>query len=199
MAYESPPNEVGMTETLLPGSGGDFKPAERPEKLKALVQGLEGKQLAVLHYLDAEGPTGSRGLGLELTTGERWIVWAARNNDSKYTAVLVWRMLQKPLIWTPARRRHFASGRDGDATLGPPDDLQRYTEGQVISGLGFGDKPNQRGGEEQKLMFKDGSELILDAVPIRKTIYHREPGSLESLAADIAWELSYPDRGPLAV
>lgn len=172
--------------TLLPGQGGGFKPAEKPEKLKNLVQALEGQQIAVLHYLDTAGPTGSRGFGVELTSGERWMVWSARSSDSKYTAVLVWRALRKPLIWTPARRKHFASGRDGDVALGQPDDLQRYVEGQIIAGLRFGDTPNSRGGEEQKLIFKDGSELILDAVPIGKT---------ESLASDVMWALTYPPNG----
>jgi len=181
--------------TLLPGSGGDFRPAERPEKLKVLVQALEGKQLAVLHYLPT-GPTGSRGFGFELTDGERWMVFGARSKDSKkYRAVLMWRMIQKPKIWTPSRRRHFASGRSADETLGPPDALQRCLEGQIIKGLRFAENATRRGGEEQILEWADGSELILAALPIYKTIYHPEPGSLENLEADLEWEFTYPSRG----
>jgi len=187
----------GVDGPLLPGQGGGFGSAEQVVPHKQLVQALEGKQVAVLHYLGT-GPTGSRGFGLELTDGERWIVFGARSNDSrKYRAVLMWRMLVKPKIWTPARRRHFASGRDADPLLDPPDELQRYTEGQVISGLMFAENPTSKGGEEQRLIFKDGSELVLAAVPINKTIYHREPGSLEHLIADLEWELTFPDRGPV--
>lgn len=185
--------------TLLPGSGGGFKPAEQPEKLRVLVQALEGKQLAVLQYLST-GPTGSPGLGFEFTDGERWMVWGARSADShKYRAVLVWRMLVKPQIWTPAKRRHFASGRDADPVLGPPDDLQRQIEGQVLRGLRFAENPTHRGGEEHELEWADGSLLILEALPIRKVVYHPEPGSMDIMTADIAWSLTYPRRGPSAV
>ena len=185
--------------TLLTGSGGGFRPAETPEKLRVLVQALEGKQLAVLHYLPT-GPTGSRGFGFEFTDGERWITWAARSIDSKkYNAVLAWRMLEKPKIWTPARRKHFASGRDGDTTLDPPDELQLALEGQVLRGLRFSETPTSRGGEEHELEWADGSLLILSAVPIVKTIYHAEPGSLERMTADIAYALTEPRRKPLAL
>ncbi len=188
-----------MTETLLPGSGGEFKPAETPEKLKALVEGLEGKQLAVLHYLP-EGPTGSRGFGFEFTDGERWIVFGGRSADSaKFKAVLVWRKLVAPKIWTPARRKHFASGRDADPLLDPPDELQQRTEGQVIRGLRFAENPTKYSGEEQELELSDGSLLILMARPIQKVIYHKDRGSVEVLTADIEYELTYPPTKPLVV
>jgi len=186
--------------TLLPGSGGDFKPAERPEKLKALIQGLEGKQLAVLHYLDTEGPTGSRGFGFEFTDGERWMVFAGRSEDSKkYKAVLVWRKLMAPKIWTPGRRRHFASGRDGDTTIGPPDELQQRLEGLIVRGLRFAENPTTYGGEEQEIEWSDGSLLILAARAIRKVTYHREPGSIEILSADIEYGLTFPPTKPLVL
>ena len=184
--------------TLLPGEGGAFRPAETPEKLKVLVQALEGKQLAVLHYLPT-GPTGSCGFGFELTSGERWMVWAARSGDSKFTAVLSWRMLVKPQIWTPARRRHFASGRDADPLHDQPDELQQRVEGQIIRGLRFAENPTSRGGEEQTLELGDGSCLVLMAVPMNRMIYHKEPGSVDHLMADIAWELTYPPRSPLVM
>lgn len=185
--------------TLLPGSGGGFRPAERPEKLKVLVQALEGKQLAVLHYLPT-GPTGSRGLGFEFTDGERWICWAARSTDSKkYKAVLAWRKLEKPKIWTPARRKHFASGRDADTLLEKPDELQRWVEGLIIRGLRFAENPTSRGGEEQTLELSDGSCLVLMAMPMNLVLYHKEPGSVEHMLADIAWELTYPPKSPLVM
>ena len=185
--------------TLLPGSGGEFRPAERPEKLKVLVQALEGKQLAVLHYLPT-GPTGSPGLGFEFTDGERWMVWAARSNDSqKYKAVLAWRMLQKPQIWTPARRKHFASGRDADPLLDKPDELQQWVEGQILRGLRFAENQTRYGGEEHELEWSDGSLLILSARRIRKTVYHADPGAIDWMVADIEWALTYPDKKPLVI
>ncbi len=185
---------------FLPGQGGGFKAAEQPEKLKNLVQALEGKQLAVLHYLTAEGPTGSRGFGFEFTDGERWMVFAGRSEDSKkYKAVLVWRKLVAPKIWTPGRRRHFGSGRDGDTTLGPPDELQQRLEGLIIRGLRFAENPTSMGGEEQEVEWSDGSLLILEARAIRKVTYHREPGSIEILSADIHYALTFPPVKPLIV
>lgn len=185
--------------TFLPGSGGGFRPAERPEKLKTLVQRLEGKQLSVLHYLPT-GPTGSRGFGFEFTDGERWMCWAARSTDSaKYRAVLAWRMLEKPKIWTPARRKHFGSGRAADSVLDPPDALQLALEGQVLRGLRFSETPTSRGGEEHELEWADGSLLILGAVPIRKVVYNKEPGSIDIMTADIAWDLTEPRRKPLVL
>ncbi len=185
---------------LLPGSGGEFRSAETPVPHKQLVERLEGRQIAVLHYFDTEGPTGSRGFGLELTNGERWMVFAGRSADSqKYKAVLIWRMLMAPKIWTPARRKHFASGRDADPLLDAPDELQQRVEGQVIRGLRFAENPTSHGGEEQELEFSDGSLLILGARPIQKVIYHKERGSIEVLTADINWGLTYPPTRPLVV
>lgn len=181
---------------FLPGQGGGFKSAEKPERLKNLVQALEGKQLSVLHYLTAEGPTGSYSFGLELTDGVRWVVMAGRSTDSKkYRAVLVWRMIPAPRIWTPRKLKHFASGRSANLTLGPPDELQARLEGQIIKGLRFAENPTSHGGEEQELEFGDGSLLILMARPIRKTIYHKERGSLEQLSADIEYALTYRPTG----
>ena len=185
---------------FLPGQGGGFKSAEQPEKLRVLVQALEGKQLAVLHYLTSEGPTGSFNFGFEFTDGQRWIVMAGRSEDSKkYKAVLVWRMIPAPRIWTPGRRRHFASGRDADPLLDTPDELQQRLEGQVIRGLRFAENPTRYGGEEQEIEWKDGALLILMARPIRKTIYHKERGSLSQLSADIEWALTFPPTKPVIV
>ena len=178
---------------FLPGHGGGFRTAEKPEPHKVLVQALEGKQLAVLHYLTAEGPTGSFSFGFEFTDRQRWIVMAGRSEDSKkYKAVLVWRMIPAPKIWTPGRRRHFASGRDADPMLDKPDELQQRLEGQVIRGLRFAENPTKHGGEEAEIEWMDGSLLILMARPIRKTIYHKERGSLSQLSADIEYGLTYP-------
>ena len=185
---------------FLPGQGGGFNTAERPERLKNLVQALEGKQLAVLHYLTAEGPTGSYCFGFEFTDGQRWVVMAGRSADSqKFSAVLVWRMIPAPRVWTPGKRRHFASGRDADPLLDKPDELQQRVEGQIIRGLRFAENPTKHGGEEQELEFSDGSLLILMARPIRKTIYHKERGSLEQLSADIEYALTFPPTKPLIV
>ena len=185
---------------FLPGQGGGFKSAEKPEPHKVLVQALEGKQLAVLHYLTAEGPTGSFSFGFEFTDGQRWIVMAGRSEDSKkYKAVLVWRMIPAPKIWTPGRRRHFASGRDADPLLDKPDELQQRLEGLILRGLRFAENPTSRGGEEQTLEWSDGSELVLMAMPISKTIYNKGRGTIERLTADIVWELTYPPRQPVVV
>jgi hypothetical protein len=185
---------------FLPGQGGGFKAAEQPEKLKLLVQALEGKQLAVLHYLTAEGPTGSYCFGLEFTDGQRWIVMAGRSEDSKkYKAVLVWRMIPAPQIWTPDRRRHFASGRDADPLLDKPDELQQRLEGLIVRGLRFAENPTSHGGEEQEIEWSDGSLLILMARPIRKTIYHRDRGAVSQLSADIEYALTFPPTKPLIV
>ena len=181
--------------TLLPGQGGGFKPAEKPERHKVLVQRLEGKQLSVLHYLDAEGPTGSRGFGFEFTDGERWLAFAGRTGDStKYKAVLVWRMIPAPKIIRPRLAAHFAKGRYGDPTLGPADELQERLEGQVLKGLRFAENATSYGGEEQELEWSDGSLLVLMARPIRKVTYHREPGSVEILSADIEYLLTFPGQ-----
>lgn len=191
----------GVDGGFLPGSGGGFKPAETPVKLRELVEGLEKQQIAVLHYMDAEGPTGSYCLGFEMTSGERWILMASRmvGDSHKYKAVLVWRKLRSPQVWTPARRKHFASGRDADATLGPPDELQQRVEGQVIRGLRFADNPTRYGGEEQEIEFSDGSLLMFSARPISRTMYDPKSGMLEYLTADVEWALTYPPTKPLIV
>jgi hypothetical protein len=183
--------------SFLPGSGGEFRPAETPVKHKQLVEAFERQQIAVLHYLDADGPTGSRGFGLELTSGVRWAILAARTTDSrKYRAVLVWRMIPAPRIWTPARSRYFASGRSAVGVdflpLAPPDELQKHVEGQVIRGLLFAENPTRAGGEEVTFEFSDGSHFILAARATSRVIYHPEPNAVEHLTADIDWILTFP-------
>ena len=168
---------------------GGFKPIERGLPRSYLQEMLEGHQIAMLHFLDDVGPTGSRGLAFELTDGSRLIIWAMRDRYSRFSARLALRRLAPPRILTPEQIAGFSRGRGADPTAEAPDVLQRHIEGQLIRNCVHDKTPALRsGGERLILEFSDGSNLILTAVPFEQM------RSGKSLLADIQWEYAKPEQ-----
>lgn len=160
-----------------------FLPAgERPEKRTRLQEYLEGQQIARLFYLDDSGPTASRGLALELTTGAKLLIFAGRDRNSKYAARLIFRWLARPVIVLPRMGRMFSRGRGADPDAGPADALQERLEGQVIRGVLHRHEPSPRGGECLDVECQDG-RLHLEAVVVEGKDHEGV-----RLLADIEWE-----------
>ena len=166
--------------------------AERPEGTgpgpSRLQERIAGKQVSRLHYLDALGPTGSLGFGLEFTTGEKLLIFAGRDRTSGYTARLFFRWLKTPLIVLPRMARAFAAGRDGDPASGAPDDLQRAVEGGVIEGPLSTREQAAGGGEMLAIEFRGGGKLMLWAEPTMK------PTRDGPMTADIGYAWVEPER-----
>ena len=151
---------------------------------------LEGAQISRLYLLDDEpGPTGSFGFAFEFTTGGKLIVWAARDRFSPFSARLLFRWLEPPLIVLPRMAKAFSGGRDRDPTAEPPTDLQRRIEGQVIDHILHFREPTVVGGEQIEFGFKDQTSLHLAAVPIESLT----SGGKRLLAA-IDWAIAGPER-----
>ena len=167
---------------------GGFRPIERRLPRTHLQEMLEGHQISRVHYLDQVGPTGSRGLAFELTDGSKLIVWAGRDRYSKFSARLFFRRLPPPIILTPDRAAGFSSGRSVDPEAGPPDDLQRHVEGEVIRYVIHHQEPTEANGEQIELELVGGARLHLKALPMERV----RPG--ETLLADIAFEFIRPER-----
>lgn len=162
---------------------------ERAERRTLLQERLEGRMLSRLHYLDTLGPTGSRGLGLELDTGAKLCIFAARDRNSRYTARLVFRWIDRPRIVLPRMDRTWRRGRDADPTAGPADDLQRYVEGQQIRGILSTRTPTASGGEQCALEMADRGRLAIAA-----QVAEARTDRGELLRADIVYEYSRPER-----
>ena len=173
---------------------GGFGEIERTEPRTYLQERLEGHQIAVLHYLDEVGPTGSRGLAFELTDGSRLIVWAGRDRYSKFSARLFFRRLPPPLILTPERAAGFSRGRAADPEAGPPDELQRRVEGQMIRFVIHHKEPTLNNGEQIEWEFTGGARLHLSALPMERV----RPGE-KMLLADIAYEFTRPERTQIII
>lgn len=171
-------------ESLLP-----WQRAERPAPKTDLQEFLEGQQISRLWYLDEVGPTGSRGLALELTTGARLVVWAGRDRTSAFTARLFFRWLPPPRIIVPRVAKAFAEGRDGDPAAERPDDLQRAVEGQVIRGVLHSRRPTSVGGEQMAIEMRGGAKLALGATPIMR---QTAQGDVQMATLDYEW--SEPER-----
>lgn len=163
--------------------------AERPTPTTLLQERLEGQQISRVHYLDAPGPTGSRGLGLELTTGGKLLIFAGRDRNSQYTARLLFRWLDPPRIILPRMARAFSQGRDGDPTAESPDDLQRRLEGAVIHGVLTTSVPTPWRGEQTAIELVGGGRLALAAEPIM-----RMTADGELMSADLVWQYSEKER-----
>lgn len=176
-------------EAFLP-----WQRAEKPTPKTLLEERLEGQQVARLHYLDAVGPSGSRGLALELTTGARLLIFAGRDRNSTYTARLVFRWMPPPLIILPRMANAFSQGRDGDPTAGPPDELQRRVEGAVIHGVLTTTRPTSWGGEQTCFELRGGARLALAAQPIM-----RMAPEGEVLLADLVWQYSEQERARIVL
>jgi len=171
---------------------GGFAPIERPEPRTYLQERMGGEQISRLYYLDDEpGPTGSYGFAFELTTGGKLIVWATRDTPafSPYTARLVFRYLEPPMIVTPDMARAFSGGRGRDSLAEPPDDLQKMIEGQLIRHVQTMREPTSVGGEQVLFEFSSGESLHLAAVAINKPL----PGG-KRLVAAIDWVVSGPAK-----
>ena len=176
---------------------GGFAPIERPEPRTYLQERMEGEQVSRLYYLDDEpGPTGSYGFAFELTTGGKLIVWATRDKPafSPYTARLVFRYLEPPVIITPDMARAFSGGRGRDPLAEPPDDLQKMIEGQLIRHVQTMREPTSVGGEQVLFEFSSGESLHLAAVAINKPL----PGGKRLLAA-IDWVVEGPERARVVI
>jgi len=171
-------------EFLRPGG---FGPIEYPEPRTHLQERLEGQQIAVLHYLDEAGPTGSRGLAVELTTGAKLIIWAGRDRYSKYSARLFFRLMESPMIITPGMARTFSHGERGER-----DELQQALEGEVIRGVIHHREPTKVGGEQVEVELVGGRRWRLAALPMERIL----PGG-QTLLADIEWAIT--DRQPTRV
>lgn len=171
---------------------GGFGPIEHPEPRTYLQERLENEQISRLYYLDDEpGPTGSYGFAFELTTGGKLLIWATRDKPafSPYTARLVFRYLEPPLIITPDMARAFSGGRGRDPLAEPPDDLQRALEGQVIRHVVTMREPTVVGGEQCEWLFTSKDSLHLAAVAINKPL----PDG-KRLVAAIDYTFESPDR-----
>ena len=167
---------------------GGFRPIERGLPRSHLQEQLEGHTIAILHYLDDAGPTGSRGLAFELTDGAKLIVWAGRDRFSRFSARLYFRRLDPPRVVLPETLRVLSGGRTRDPALGPPDALQERVEGQVIGAIVHTRQPAASGGEQIKWEFRSGGCLYLVAVPMERV------RAGETLLADVAWEYREPQR-----
>lgn len=168
-----------------------FPAAEHPEPRTRLQERLEGMQVSQLYYLTEPGPTGSYGLVLELTDGAKLIIFASRDRYSQYSARLLFRWMERPLIVLPHMERAFMGGRDPVAD--PPDELQQRIEGGVIRGVHHIRTPNERGGEVLEVEFTGGGRLHLAARPIEKLTAEGP------LLADIDYAWSEPERTRLVV
>mgnify|MGYP001595889365 CR=1 FL=1 len=171
-------------EAFLP-----WERAEKPAPATDLQEKLERQQISQLHYLDNVGPTGSRGLVLELTTGARLIVWAGRARGGPFSARLFFRWLPRPLIVLPRMERVFSGGRSRNPLADPPDELQRRVEGSVIHGVLHSKRPTSNQGEQCAIEMVGGGRLALAASPIMK---NDEDGDL--MLADLVYEWSEQER-----
>lgn len=159
---------------------------EHPEPRTRLQERLEGAQVSRLYYLTEPGPTGSYGLVLELTDGAKLIIFAGRDRYSAYSARLLFRWMDRPLIILPRMETAFSGGRDPVAD--PPDALQQRIEGSVIKGVHHVRTPNEHGGEMMELELSGGGRLHLAARPIEKRTAHGP------LLADIEYTYTEPER-----
>ena len=167
---------------------GGFKPIERGLPRTDLQEMLEGKQIAVLHYLDDVGPTGSRGLAFELTDGAKLIVWAGRDRYSRFSARLFFRRLDPPRVVLPETLRVLSGGRARDPALGPPDALQERVEGAMVKNVVHHGVPTEAGGEALDFEFSGGARLRLTAVPMEWV------RGGETFLADVHYEFVQPER-----
>lgn len=172
---------------LIPEGG--FRPIERALPRTHLQEMLEGQQVARLEYLDDPGPTGSRGLALELTDGTRLVIWAGRDRYSKFSARLFFRRLPAPLVAVPETIAGWSRGRRADPTASPPDALQRVVEGEVIRHVIHHAEPERATASELiEVEFRDGGRLYLFARPMERLIRG------ERLLADIEWRYTKPEK-----
>mgnify|MGYP001577329801 FL=1 len=176
-------------ESILPWSR-----AERPVPKTDLQEYLENQQISRLYYLDEVGPTGSRGLAIELTTGAKLVIWAGRDRNSVFSARLFFRWIPAPLIVLPRMARAFAGGRDGDPASGPPDDLQRAIEGHVIRGVLHSRRPTNVQGEQMAIEMTGGGKFALGAAPIM-----RQTADGAIMIADLVYEWSEPERARIVL
>ena len=171
---------------------GEVLPYERPEKPTRLHERLEGRQLSRLQWLLT--PDDCWGIGLELTSGARIILWSMRDGSydvgqSKYRYRLMIRFMAPHQIIPPRGRRYWGYGRDSGLRTavtphdGPDlgeeaaDEIQERFEGDVIVGASPTYEPNEQGCERIEVEFRSGWKLRLDALPPK-------PGSRDK--ADLA-------------
>lgn len=151
-------------------SGGDDRllPVEKPEGRTYLAERLEGRQIARLQYILT--PAEEWGAALELTSRARCIFWAAEDHDARrYRWRIVMRWMPPLKIVTSKVWAHFTQDRHR-ALAGeePPDDLQKYVEGEWIIGAAPTYEPNGQGGETIILELRGGAKLRFDALPPRR-------------------------------
>ena len=124
-------------------------------------------------------------IGVELTTGAKLVVLAARDRNSQYAARLAFRWLDRPLIVLPRMARAFSGGRDGTPEAEAPDALQQEIEGQVIRGVR--PLPMSRAcGERMEIEFANAGRLHLEAMVMER--------SSDGLLADLGYVFMRPDR-----
>ena len=189
-----------------------FLPVEAPLALADLHSYLEGKQVSRLRLdMIEDGPPGSptalfphggAGFGLELTTGERLLIFAVRTvvtRDHPYTAALTWRWLEPQIIQTPRMARYFGTGRDSgldyavtphakpDTPAPKADPVQARVEGAVIVGARAIEAPNVEGGQQGDIELVGGDVFHLEA----------RPGGRPPFTADIVYELRTRPRASL--
>lgn len=143
---------------------GAFMMFEDPESRVHLQEMCEGKLIARACWdLNEDVPEGSAGMGLEFETGERLVILTLAVLEGPYMARLIWRWIPRQHIWTKGMKRHYGTDRVS-AGEPAPDFLQRQIEGQMIRGVS---KPKDYLGLGERLDFelRDGSDLIIEAVP----------------------------------
>lgn len=164
---------------------GSFLPADaaRPEPRRRIDERLEGKQVAQVHWVQEDtpdtwaegeampppllhiGPSGSPVCAVELTTGEKWIIMAGRDRDSRYTARILFSWMNRPRIVTPKMAKAFSRGRYANPFGAKPDDWQERIEGAVIRGVLHSTKPTSWGGEQMGIEMTGGGRLVMAAFP----------------------------------
>ena len=174
---------------LLPGHGR----AEKPEKRTRLAEMLEGGQIATLDVDAGPGPTGSPVMGIELATGVRLAIMAARDRNSRYRVRLIFRLMPARAIWTPDDERRSRFGRPANEYDPDPKvaAMQRRVEGEVIRGLIQQEEPTSFGGEAMAMEFRNGARLSLAAGLIEEVGKTPRP--------DIIWDYKDPPRRSLLV
>lgn len=178
---------MGTTDgQFIPFGGGR---GERQELRSRISEFTEGQQVSYLHYLDEPGPTGSRGIALEFTTGARLICWAGRDRNSQFTARLLFRFMDPPKIIVPRVASLLSFGRN--VLADPPDELQREIEGEVIVGIRHSRIPTQTGGEQMGIEFKGGKILAMAAVAVSPTL---TADGTSAVIADLIWQVIDPSR-----
>lgn len=149
---------------MIHGDDVRLLPVDKPESRTFLEERLEGRQIARLQYLFF--PTEAWGIGLELTSGARLVIWSADNAGGRFAWRLPMRWIPPQKIWTKNMNRHYGTERKYALKVEEEADaLQARVEGAMIVGAKPTFEPNASRGEVIVLEFRDGDRLKIEALP----------------------------------